>query len=150
MLTKNLKLNLGASAGTCITVAADYVTIDLGGFTISCGGDTNAFGIIEGSSGNFKGIIIRNGFITGDCYVALVVSSSTGILADHLSTISNSSTGMALGSGSLVVRSIANDNAAGILAYCPSNAIYNAALNNQSGSLTTSGFGCNLFNNLAP
>jgi hypothetical protein len=148
VVTKNLTLKLlGASPGACITIAANYVTLDLGGFSVGCGGDTNAFAVTDGGK-NLKGISIRNGFITGSCYVGLAVASSTGVLIDRVSAIANSSTGMSLGSGSLVVHSISNDNAEGISLGCPSNAIDDTALGNGTNLGVSTA--CNLFNSLAP
>jgi hypothetical protein len=50
--------------GNCLLITADFVTIDLGGFTIS--GSGTAFGIAGAPSGpRLRGIAVRNGSISG-------------------------------------------------------------------------------------
>ena len=64
VVTKNLMIkSSGAASVACITVETSYISLDLGGFTINCGGDTNAIGISDGDA-TLSGIIVRNGAIT--------------------------------------------------------------------------------------
>jgi hypothetical protein len=61
-LVKNLTFT---GIGECLLITADFVTIDLGGFTIS-GGTNAAFGITGPFSGRrLQGIAVRNGSISG-------------------------------------------------------------------------------------
>jgi len=55
--------NINAT-GDCLVVQADFVTIDLGGFTIS-GPTWGGNGILADPSFSVKGLTIRNGVITG-------------------------------------------------------------------------------------
>lgn len=148
IVTKNLAVSEG-STSDCITVHSNYVTIDLGGFTINCFAQ-RASGISDGFNPS-SGIILRNGTITG-CVTAVDLHSSTGSLVDGLSAISNGTPAVFLSGGSSVIRSVINDNSSeGILVRCPSSAIDNTALGNAFNVvLNNAGSSCDLFNNLAP
>jgi hypothetical protein len=65
--------------GNCITVVTDYVTIDLGGFTINCASESG-LGIAD--NGDYKGMIIRNGIITG-CQDGIFLQSQ-GVLIEGI------------------------------------------------------------------
>src|SRR5215510_8957800 len=56
--------NITAPTGSCLSIAADFITIDLNGFTIDCGGST---GEGVGAGSNFQGTTVRNGTIA-HCY----------------------------------------------------------------------------------
>lgn len=152
VLTKNLAVKKGG--GTCITVSTNYVTLDLGGFTINCGGAK--VDAINDKTINFQGIVIRNGSTTG-CDNGINLDSK-GVLIDGVSTISDK-TGLFLGNaGNLVVDSISNDNngsggafsGLGIFLECPTNAVNNTAVGNAFENIRTDQPGCILFNNLTP
>src|SRR6266851_2794849 len=129
VLKKNLAVKKGG--GDCITISASNVTIDLGGYNINCNGVANANGIK--SSGTQTGITIRNGFVA-NCVngVDTYTSGATGALIDEVLALNNSNTGIAVNEKSTVIHSIANGNTsfAGIFALCPSNILYNTAVNN--------------------
>jgi len=132
---------------------SNYVTIDLGGFTIDCANEAAA-GISDHTI-NFRGIIVRNGRVTR-CSIGVLLDSRA-VLIEGVSTLSNQDAGLFLGnSGNLVIRSISNDNGGtGIFRYglflsCPSNAIDNTIVGNDFGNLHTDQAGCNLSGNLAP
>ena len=136
VLNKNLSVKKGG--GTCITISANNVTIDLGGYSIDCKNEAalNVDGIA--TSGTQTGITIRNGFVH-DCYNGVDTYTSgasttgaTGVMVDEILALNNSNTGIAVGEKSTVIHSIANGNTsfAGIFALCPSNIIYNTAVNN--------------------
>jgi hypothetical protein len=128
-LTNNLAVKKGG--GTCITISANNVTIDLGGYNINCNAVANANGIA--TSGLQSGITIRNGFVH-DCFngVDTYTSGATGAMIDEVLALNNSNTGIAVNEKSTVIHSIANGNTnfAGIFALCPSNILYNTAVNN--------------------
>jgi hypothetical protein len=58
-LTKNLQAN-----GTCLIVAADFVTIDLNGHTITGNGTGTGIGDDIGDAQSHSGTVVRNGTIT--------------------------------------------------------------------------------------
>jgi hypothetical protein len=73
--------NLVATSGDCLVITADFVTIDLAGFTIS--GTTNGLlpAGIRGTS--LQGIAVRNGSISG--FVEQVnLSASNGSIVEGL------------------------------------------------------------------
>jgi len=151
VVTANLTVRSGG--GDCITVNSNYVTIDLGGFTIDCAGQ-NVSGITD-LTVNYHGVVVRNGKITR-CAKGLYLASRA-ILVDGVATVANQA-GMYLGnSGNLVTRSISNDNTGsmtivrdGIFLECPSAAVENTALGNTYQSIRTDQAGCVLTSNLAP
>jgi hypothetical protein len=54
------------STGSCLVIAADFVTVDLAGFSISGVPAIGAVGILTApSSGELRGIAVRNGSISG-------------------------------------------------------------------------------------
>jgi hypothetical protein len=129
VLNRNLSVKMGG--GDCITISSSNVTVDLQGYRINCNSIGTANGII--ASGTQSGITIRNGFVTG-CVngVDTYTHGATGVLVDEILALNNSNTGIAVNVKSQVMQSIANGNKnfAGIFALCPSNIIYNTAINN--------------------
>jgi hypothetical protein len=59
--------NLTATTGTCLTITADFVTIDLAGFSITgkSGISRTAIAAVPPSGGRLLGIAVRNGSISG-------------------------------------------------------------------------------------
>jgi hypothetical protein len=151
VLTKNL---MGAAGQqSCITVNSNYVTIDLGGFTINCNsnGGGRGYGIGETNHTGVTGAIVRNGQLIG-CNVGLLLADSTGVLVDGVSASKNDE-GIWVGGGSTVLNSIGNDNSPfhGIsFLNCPSNALNDIAVANAGQNLTRPDNRCILFNTLAP
>jgi parallel beta-helix repeat protein len=98
-----------AATGNCLTVRADFVTIDLGGFTIS-GNDTGA-GIIHDGIGR-HGIEVRNGTIANfDTGVDLSVDAGNNrIVIEHLRVLNNSFIGILAGDFSIVKDNLVADN----------------------------------------
>jgi len=142
-----------SGGGDCITISSNYVTLDLGGFTIDCAGED-----VEGITDltvNYRGVVIRNGRVTR-CSRAIFLGSRA-VLIDHIQAFGNLS-GIYVGnSGGLVIDSISNDNADaqffvedGIFMSCPSLAVGNTALGNEFENIRTDQSGCVLVDNLAP
>jgi hypothetical protein len=151
VVTRNLTVKPGQTE--CIFVNSDFVTLDLGGFTIDCA-NQGAAGISDHTI-NFKGVIVRNGLVTR-CTIGILLDSRA-VLIDGVSVRSNSDGGIFLGnSGSLVIRSISNDNAGtgpfryGLFQGCPANALENTLVDNDFGNYHTDQAGCNAADNLIP
>jgi hypothetical protein len=151
VVKKNLTVKSGG--GDCITVANNFVSIDLRGFTIDCGGQT-ADGITDKTI-NFHGVMIRNGIITG-CNRAIFIDSKA-VLVEGV-TIHANHGGIFLGnSGNLAMRNISMDNSGtpllggiGLFLECPSNAVDNTLIGNSFQNFRTDQAGCDSFGNLAP
>jgi hypothetical protein len=146
VLTKNLAVKKGATAG-CIVINRSYVSIDLGGFTIDCA--QQSVPAITDGGGSLSGIIVRNGIITGFCFLdGLSLESSGGALIDRVTAIGNHGEGIFPGAGGTVLDSVINDNFIGAFLKCPSNAIDDIAFD-AAGGISAIGSGCNQFNDLA-
>jgi hypothetical protein len=76
VLTRNL-----SAAGDCLVVAADFVTIDLGGWVIAGDGSTGAGVTDQGASR--RGIAVRDGTITG-FLACVVLGSTTGAVVEKV------------------------------------------------------------------
>lgn len=147
-------LTVAPGGGHCITLKSGFVSLDLGGFTIDCAGEP-----VDGLTDltvNFRGVIVRNGRITG-CARGIYMGSRA-VLVDGVSTFDNHA-GIFLGnSGNLVTRSVSNDNYGapvgivrdGLYLTCPSAAIENTATGNTHANIKTDQAGCVLYGNLAP
>jgi hypothetical protein len=76
----------GFTFGTCLTITANFVTIDLAGFTITGPGlgfnSTTAIAA-QSSSGNLRGIAVRNGSISG-VGNGVALSSAEGSIVEGL------------------------------------------------------------------
>jgi hypothetical protein len=87
--------NLTAT-GNCLVITADFVTIDLAGFSIS-GSPAQGLGISAGAP-NLRGIAIRNGSISG--FVAgISLVSSRGSIVEGLRVFDNFEGGIVGASG---------------------------------------------------
>jgi hypothetical protein len=58
-------LTFTGNIGTCLDITASFVTIDLAGFTMTGGGVTTTAIVATPSSGQLRGIAVRNGSISG-------------------------------------------------------------------------------------
>ena len=143
VVTKNLTVKKGTIGSPCIAVTANYVSLDLGGFTINCGG-ADVLGIV---ADNTAGLIVRNGIVIG-CDSGLAASgNASGILADGLMTLSNRLPGIGFTRGNAIFRSLSNDNGTGLDIECPSSVIDDTALGNRSDLDFPFGMsGCSVFN----
>jgi len=160
-LTKNLAAN-----GDCLIVAAEFVTIDLNGHTIT--GNGTGVGVTDRLG--FQGIVVRNGTLTnfGEgvnliaspfCVIErlrVINNSRVGILVGRGSIVSgniavgNASSGIIASAGSTVMGNIARENGGnGIQVTCPSTVTGNAATGNSS-NVRTFGSGCNTQDHLGP
>jgi len=93
------------SPGTCLPISADFVTIDLNGFTIDCAGLLGE-GIGEGS--NVQGTTVRNGTITR-CYRGVNLAGSNALI-ERVRAVSNTNEGINVGHDGMVKDSQASQN----------------------------------------
>jgi parallel beta-helix repeat protein len=101
ILTANL-----AAVGDCLVVGADFVTIDLDGYTIS--GNGTGRGITDGGDVRL-GIAVRGGtvqnFLTG-----IDLRKTTAVVVEEMRVVGNTERGMIVGGNSLVRFNVANGN----------------------------------------
>lgn len=132
----------------CIVIGANFVTLDLGGHTLSGppGGYLNgsgAFGIV----GN-NGMEVRSGVVTS-FYDGIAYGSG---LYENIRAFNNVSVGIDVAPGSRVVGNIAvNNGSSGINVICPSVVVGNAAYGNGAHQIFEGPGGCtNSDNSPAP
>jgi hypothetical protein len=129
-LTRNL-----AAAGDCLLIAADFVTIDLGGWVITGDGSTGS-GITDLGAPR-RGIAVRNGTITG--FLACVgLSRTTGAVVDKVRADCEE-TGISAGSDSIVSGNTARALVFGISAGSDSIISGNVATSSDSAIRAGSG-----------
>jgi hypothetical protein len=82
-LVKNISPTSSTSTnGTCLVITASFVSINLGGFTITGFGGTGTFGIVATpSSGQLQGIALRSGSIVGN---GVELSAADGSIVEGL------------------------------------------------------------------
>ncbi len=105
-----LTKNLAASGGTAgITVSADNVTIDLGGFALVGGGSGGVAGIsVPNSQTN---LCVRNGTVTGWTNGGIAAANTVSSLYEKLRLMANTGdAGLRAGSGSLIKDCVATTN----------------------------------------
>jgi hypothetical protein len=166
-----LQSNLTA-AGTCLTIDADFVTLNLNGFTLT--GDGSGAGIA--CDAGQQGLEVRNGTVRNfdvgidvpQCDhsrisgVRVIGNSTFGIFAGLSATgpsvisgcmaLNNGLAGLILGYGT-IRNSMANNNDRGLWAHtCPTLLLGNVATNNASGNLFffSGSAECVSVNNIAP
>jgi hypothetical protein len=125
VLTNNL-----TAAGDCLILAADYITIDLAGFTIAGNGTGSG---IKGSGGTRKGITVRNGTVRH--FVNGINFAFDGIymLFEQLRILDNSNTGAGANEVAIVKDSLFYGNGIGIYAGSRSVITGNVARGNTDG-----------------
>ncbi len=139
IVTRNL-----AAAGNCLVIAADNITIDLDGYTIS--GNGTGDGITDSGVGR-KNIAIRNGVVTNFVF-GIQFFNSPGCAVERVRASQNSQFGIEVGDKAIVKDNIASGNDIGIFARSGSLVTSNVAFDN-----TNSGFfisdGSTISNNTA-
>lgn len=95
------------AAGDCLVVAADYVTIDLGGFTLTGDGASGA-GITDNLVGHV-GVAVRNGTIT-DFNFGVRMENSSRLTIEGVRAINNNVHGLSIGARSIVKDNTLADN----------------------------------------
>ena len=109
VVTKDLKLKPGSTL-PCIGVDSNYVTIDLGGFAIDCGGESAA-GVSEVKTVH-TGLVIRDGMIVG-CLAGLAADGNA--LVEDVTVWASINSGIAvenpgIAEGATVLRSVSINN----------------------------------------
>jgi hypothetical protein len=113
-ITTNLTGTAGSSG---IAVAADNITLDLGGFTLFGGGGHNA---VTQSGGSRTNIVIRNGIIRGWTNGGIMVAGSYHVQCEDLNLVDNGGAGILTSSSATVRRCIVSGSQSPSLAgiYC--------------------------------
>jgi len=117
--------------GTCLTIEADFVTIDLGEHSITGQGLGN--GITDLGIAR-TGTTVMNGTVAG-FENGIVFDTSKATTITNVLTLDNTNDGLLLGVMSTVRNNKAIQNDRGIVVECPSNLIGNAAWDNVSEDL---------------
>ena len=89
--------NLTAT-GDCLVIAADFVTIDLGGFTLT--GNGTGEGITD-QFGGHVGVVVRNGTVTNFVFGVRIATGSR-LTIEGIRAVSNIGLGMSIGMNSIV------------------------------------------------
>jgi hypothetical protein len=140
----------------CLVIAADFVTLDLGGFTLfGPGSGVYAVGVITATN-SYRGSTVRSGGIT-NFFIGLYLGSSIGLgagyVVEHVRAIGNTQQGINVFSdGSRIVGNMATNNGSdGISLLCPAVVLENMAYRNGGGQIVESGSPCtNVANDPAP
>lgn len=127
----------GLPSSACILVDADFVTLDLQGYTIIGQAQSVSLGI---ASTNRRGIKVHSGVVTGN-FDQGVLLVGTGHTVENIAAIENRLVGMSLfGAGHRLIGNIANNNGfRGIVAQCPSLLLGNMANQNPGGDIVELG-----------
>lgn len=120
VLTGNL-----SATGNCLVAAADFITIDLGGFAIT--GDGNGAGITDNGVQRL-GIVIRNGAVT-IFPTGIDLGASLGSQVIRV-RVNDNGTGILVGNGSTVAGNNATQNNNGIVVGNASTVTGNTASSN--------------------
>jgi len=104
-LSKNLAL---AGAGDGITIAADNVTLDLMGFSLT-GGGSSGYGILSQS----KNLVVKNGQLRGWGENGIGLAGATGAVLKDLCSADNGRNGFHVGANALVGDCVATGNSDG-------------------------------------
>lgn len=150
-VTKDLQATAKTN-GNCITIEADFVTLDLNGFTLR--GDGTGYGVSDNGTAR-QAVVVRNGMITGFLY-GIDLGVSTDCTIEKVTAIDNGQA-IEVGERSLVTGNIASAGNYGIEAGARSTVTGNVAHDNAnygviarlgstvSGNSTTAGFGSAMF-----
>jgi hypothetical protein len=136
----------------CLVIAADFVTLDLGGFTIFGPAKYGAGVIAEksvattGLANAYRGITVHSGVVTNFTIGVGLQSLFTagGYVVEHVRAIGNGGDGINVFSvGSRIVGNVATDNGGnGVYILCPSVVLENGAYGNRYGDIVEAGAGC--------
>ena len=97
--------NLTAT-GDCLVIAADFVTIDLGGFTLTGNGTDEG---ITDKFGGRVGVVVRNGTVTNFAIGVRIATGSRHTI-EGVRVVSNIGLGMSIGTNSIVKGNTVSDN----------------------------------------
>ncbi len=95
------------AAGDCLVIAADFVTIDLAGFTLTGDGATGE-GITDRSAGHV-GVVVRNGAVT-EFGFGVRIASGSRLTIEGVRAVNNNVHGMSIGMNSIVRGNIVSGN----------------------------------------
>ena len=143
----------------CLVIAADFVTLDLGGFTIFGPGKVpgvDTAGVINADNTN-RGITVHSGVVTKFTMGVVLTSSlnvAAGYVVEHVRAIDNLAWGITVYSvGSRIVGNVATNNGLiGFYIMCPSIFLENVAygIPVTTGLLEAGGFCTDAENKIFP
>lgn len=131
-LTANL---IGQEARHGIEIAADNVTIDLRGFTLSGEGIGSLTGIVADQTGQYQTIRVTNGSVVSWSQNGINLSNVVNASVDRVHARSNVGTGIELGRQAMVESCVAQSNGAHGIAILQNSQVRHclATLNSQCG-----------------
>ena len=101
IVSKNLEAT-AKTDGHCIVIDADFVTLDLSGYTL--GGNGTGIGVWDNDA-THQGIVVRNGMITGFDY-GIELSDVTNCTVERVTAIDNGARAIEVGDRSIVTGNI--------------------------------------------
>lgn len=127
-LTRNL-----TATGDCIILAANFVTLDLGGFTIS--GDGTGTAVLTDQQANRRGYVVRRGMVA-NFRRGVDLSNALDAVIEGIHAESNSEVGIGAGFSSVVTGNVVRGTGeVGIQALDGSIVRNNVVIGTQKGSL---------------
>ncbi len=150
IITKSGSYELGRNldaVGDCLVITTDYVTLDLGGFTIS--GNSTGRGIVALIDGETdrKAITVRNGMVRNFA-IGVDLSNVVLAMAERLIVSENSDTGLSVGGWAQVRDCLAQGNGIGISTGASTVLTRNVATFN-TGVGIRAGYNCTVTQNIA-
>ncbi len=107
VVNKNLQATR-KTAGSCIVIDADFVTLDLNGFTLKGLGDGTGNGVGDNGAPH-SGIVVRNGMIT-EFENGIEFSPRSNSTVENIRALNNDRVGINVSSGSIVTANTASNN----------------------------------------
>ncbi len=127
-LTRNL-----TAAGDCIILAANFVTVDLGGFTIT--GKGTGIAVLTDQQANRRGYVVRHGMVT-NFRRGVDLSNAIDAVIEGIYAENNSEVGIVAGFSSIVTGNVVRGTGeVGIQALDGSIVRGNVVIGTQKGSL---------------
>jgi hypothetical protein len=136
--------NLNAT-GDCFVIAADFVNLDFDGAIVRGNGNGAAVSQTLVTGAGRRGIVVRNGFITG--FVdGVSLDPSSGVRVENMTVSGNSAVGLKLGDSAAAVNNTVTGNHDGIMLGIRGLATGNNVSNNVNQGISA-GIGGNVSGN---
>ena len=134
VVTRNL-----AATGDCLILAADFITLDLGGFTIAGDGTGSA---IKSNGPTRTGLTIMNGIVRNFARGIDFAFDGTAMIVERVQAIGNNDTGIGVNGQSIVRDCVATQNGLGVnagsrMVIIGTNASFNTGTGIQVGNGST-------------
>jgi len=146
VVNKNLKAT-EKTEGDCIIIDADFVTLDLNGFTLTGLDDGTGVGVWDNKRSH-TGIVVRNGAIT-KFLIGINLNHSQATTVERILITKSHSYGMWVGGACIVTGNKVLYNSTGMIINCPAVIIGNTFKYNsvQNLNLITDSSECTVVNN---